>query len=216
MNDYENGFVTGIGVGATKHADFMSKEIGELASALSKFQGEVKDAIKNKSVNFGNVSYKHADLPAVLCEIRPLLSKNNLSLCQLPTSTDSKVILKSILMHSSGQYITWDTEIPIGGKIDAQAVGKVISYARRYAACSICGVAQIDDPAETDGALDIKDDTTYCSNIDTIEHLIKNYSISKEWVDKCMVGANVTSLRDLTEEQSLKMLSALENKITKS
>jgi hypothetical protein len=199
----------------TKSNDFMSSSIAALASALSKVQGEIKDVIKNKSVSFGNTSWKHADLPSVLCEIRPLACKNNLSLCQFPTSTDNKVILKSILMHSSGEYIIWDTEIPITGKMDAHSVGKAISYARRYATCCIYGIAQIDDPQETDGIMEDTSSVSYSSSIDTIEHLIKEYSVSKEWVDKCLQAANVSSLRELNEEQSQKMLTALEVKITK-
>ena len=56
-------------------------------------------------------------------------------------------MLKTILAHSSGEYVKSIT--PILTKDDSpQAQGSGITYARRYALAAIVGLAQIDDDAE--------------------------------------------------------------------
>lgn len=123
------------------------KEINEIALALSKLQGEVLNATKDKQ----GYNYSYADLAQVLDIARPLMAKHELSLTQMPnTVSDGKIGLTSILMHSSGQYIQSFFELPIesGTKMStAQACGSVITYMRRYALAAILGIAQTDEDA---------------------------------------------------------------------
>lgn len=126
-----------------------SDDIGELASALSKLQGEIKDAIKDTTAH----KYKYADLSQVLEISRPLLSKNGLSVSQLPGAAHDKITVDTILMHESGQWISSTIEmaaIPANGMNAAQAIGAVITYARRYALAAIVGITQTDTDAVAD------------------------------------------------------------------
>ena len=52
-----------------------SDSIGALATALSKVQGEIQDATKDTQA----YNYKYANLGQILNIIRPLFSKNGLS-----------------------------------------------------------------------------------------------------------------------------------------
>lgn len=134
----------------------MSESINELASALSLFQGEVKDAQKDKK----GFSYNYADLSQVLEIARPLMAKHGLSLAQFPGSAGEKVTIESFLMHRSGQYISGTIEMPVTlgkGMSPAQAVGSVITYARRYATGAILGITQTDNDAAVDKSDQHKD-----------------------------------------------------------
>lgn len=125
------------------------KELNEIALALSKLQGEVLNATKDKQ----GYNYSYADLAQILEIARPLMAKNGLSLTQMPTtSTDGKIGLTSLLMHTSGQNIQSFYELPIeaAAKMStAQACGSVITYMRRYALAAILGIAQTDEDAAT-------------------------------------------------------------------
>jgi hypothetical protein len=124
----------------------MSESLTELGVALSKFQGEVNNVSKDKS----GYGYKYADLAQILEAVRPLLSKHGLSVVQMPGKSDSGVTVTTMLLHSSGQWVQSETQLPMdtAAKMSAaQAAGSVITYARRYALAAALGIAQEDDDA---------------------------------------------------------------------
>jgi hypothetical protein len=120
-----------------------SESIKELATALAKAQGELAAAKKNKT----NPHFKsqYADLAAIWDAAREVLPANGLSVAQLPTPSErNEVLLDTMLMHSSGEWICSTISIPVG-KADAQGHGSALSYARRYALAAIVGIAVDDD-----------------------------------------------------------------------
>jgi len=126
-----------------------SKTISKIAVALSKFQGEVTDIPKNKQNEY--MKNRYADLQGVLEIVRPLLAKHELTIIQTPSTEGEKVKLTTLLVHSSGEWIkdTLFMDITTNNKATtkAQAIGSVITYARRYSLSSILGIAQADDDA---------------------------------------------------------------------
>lgn len=123
-----------------------SEQINELAGALAKVQGEIQDAHKDKS----GYGYQYADLGQVLQIARPLMSSHGLSFSQFPTrpETAGQIALTTILMHTSGQYLSSTAEIPAEAKKGlsaAQCVGSGLSYLRRYALAAVIGITQTDD-----------------------------------------------------------------------
>lgn len=121
-----------------------SESIGKIAKSISLLQGEIEDLTRDKK-GFG---YKYADLSQCLKIIRPLLTKNGLSITQIPGFNEDRVSLETIIMHESGEWIGGTIEIPVTvvkGMIPAQAYGSTISYARRYALVSHLGIATEDD-----------------------------------------------------------------------
>lgn len=123
-----------------------SETIAKLSLALSKLQGEVHDAYKGNQ----GYGYKYADLSAVLEIVRPLLTKHELAVIQQPSNADDKVTVETMLCHSSGEWISEKMSMPIQvgkGMTQAQAIGSVITYCRRYALAAVAGVAQTDDDA---------------------------------------------------------------------
>lgn len=126
-----------------------SELINELCTALSKAQGEMQSAIKDKVNPY--FRSKYADLSAVWDVARPVLSKHGLCVIQttqmIPNS--NQIVLVTTLAHCSGQWIS--SELPLNpAKNDSQGVGAAITYLRRYSLSAIVGVVcDEDDDGET-------------------------------------------------------------------
>jgi len=115
-----------------------SAELNELFSALAKAQDEMNIAGMNASNPF--FKSKYADLADIVKASRPALTKHGLSITQpiLPTE-DGQSMLHTILGHSSGQWLESRMKI-MPSKPDVQSLGSYITYIRRYAYASICGI----------------------------------------------------------------------------
>ncbi len=120
-----------------------SEQINELAGALAKAQGQMENATKNKANP--HFKSKYADLAAVLDAIRAPLSANGLSTVQTMQIAERCIILRTTLLHSSGQYIA--TDYPIAAGLKPQEMGSAMSYGRRYSLTALVGIAQDDDDA---------------------------------------------------------------------
>ncbi len=126
-----------------------SEAINELAAALSKAQGEMQAAIKDKVNPFFKSSY--ADLGSVWDAARPVLSKYGLCVMQTTeiSADGSQIIMVTTLAHTSGQWVK--SFLPLNpAKNDSQGVGAAMTYLRRYSLSAIVGVVcDEDDDGET-------------------------------------------------------------------
>lgn len=172
-------------------------EIGKLAAALSKAQGQMKGAAKDADNPF--FKSKYADLASVWEACRKALSDNELSVTQVVDSNETGMFLHTILMHSSGERIEGCMPIQFSEKTTAQQIGALITYFRRYALSAIVGVAPEDDdgneasktplqspaakwakskPGETDkikaDATEFSRDLEMCESIGELNRLIEN------------------------------------------
>ena len=126
-----------------------SEQINELASALSKAQGEMQAAIKDSVNPF--FKSKYADLGSVWESCRPVLGKNGLCVIQTTEMLNEKIVMVTTLAHSSGQWIK--SYLPLNpAKNDSQGVGSAITYLRRYSLSAIVGVV-CDDDDDAEGAM---------------------------------------------------------------
>lgn len=123
-----------------------SEQINELATALSKAQGELENA--SKSSNNPHFKSRYADLAEILNTIRPVFSQHGLAVTQCPSFEGGIASVETVLMHSSGQWISSVISAPCS-KQDAQGVGSAITYCRRYALAAVAGIAQEDDDANS-------------------------------------------------------------------
>lgn len=122
-----------------------SETIGALAKALSKVQGQLRPAIKDAKNPFFKSNY--ADLNSVWDSCRQLLTENGLSVAQLNKPAENGVIIETLLMHESGEWISGEMFLPLT-KQDAQSVGSAVTYGRRYGLAAVVGiVADEDDDA---------------------------------------------------------------------
>jgi hypothetical protein len=128
-----------------------SDNINELAAALSKAQAEFS-AVPKDSVNpFFKSTY--AALPDVVRTATPVLTKYGLAVSQFIDCTDDgHDLLKTYLLHSSGQYITHSMRLYLV-KDDPQGQGSAVTYARRYSYMAALGlVADNDDDGNSASA----------------------------------------------------------------
>lgn len=115
-----------------------SEQLNELFSALCAVQGELRTVAMDSTNPHYRSSY--ASLESVVQTVNPVLSRHGLCLSQW---VDGEALV-SILGHKGGQWIASDYPIrPV--KQDPQGVGSAITYARRYSAMSILGLAPEDD-----------------------------------------------------------------------
>lgn len=133
-----------------------SDSIAKLAPALLKAQKEMGNAVKDSKNPF--FKSKFADLNSVREAVTPALHNNGIVILQLNTSVffgDGnlvKDVVRTTLLHESGEYIYSDTVIVSGKPNDPQAHGAALSYARRYGLSSMLSVGAEDNDAE--GAMD--------------------------------------------------------------
>ena len=123
-----------------------SESIAKLALALSKAQSKITGALTDSNNPF--FKSKYADLASVMDAIRIPFAENELAVTQLVQENDSKHFLVTMLMHSSGEYVTSTYPLVIKDLNNPQAIGSVVTYARRYTLAAIAGVAQVDDDGE--------------------------------------------------------------------
>ena len=122
-----------------------SEQLNELAGALAKAQGSMVAATKDTENPFFKSSY--ADLASVWEVIRKPLSDNGLSVLQSLDYRGNVRVLETILLHTSGQYISSYLDLT-PKDASSQAIGSAITYARRYALSALVGVCAEDDDGE--------------------------------------------------------------------
>jgi hypothetical protein len=122
-----------------------SDQINELAAALAKAQGQMRNALKGaENPHFRS---RYADLADVWDAVREPLAANGIAVVQVPSYADGRLTVETMLMHTSGQWIAGALSAPVS-KADPQGVGSATTYLRRYALASMAGVAQDDDDAQ--------------------------------------------------------------------
>lgn len=119
-----------------------SAEIDKIAKALAACQAEVKSAEEDKK----NPHFKsqYSSLKSIWQACREALSKNGLSVTQLTSCDGDMIMLNTLLMHESGQWLLSTMPI-ISAKATPQAMGSSITYMRRYCLAAAVGVASGED-----------------------------------------------------------------------
>jgi len=120
-----------------------SEQINEIAAALSKAQGAMQNAVMDK-IN-PHFRSRYATLASVLDSIRKPLSDNGLAVTQTIGIQNGGMVLTTMLMHTSGQWLSSEYPLPIG---KPQEMGSAQTYARRYSlAALVCNSSEEDDDA---------------------------------------------------------------------
>jgi len=127
-----------------------SEQTNEIAAALAKAQGSMKNPEKNKTANIpmkngGKYSYNYADLPNTFDTVRASLSGNGLS-HTFATTIDHQggdTVCTCRLSHSSGQW--YESEAFLPGSSDIKGMAANLTYLKRYLFSGLVGVAGEDD-----------------------------------------------------------------------
>jgi hypothetical protein len=155
--------VNGIGL---RHSSTMG-ELGKALAAASLDFDTVVKAEENPFYTTPKKKAKYADLAEMIRATRPALSKHGLAVLQSPRLKNHSVQITTMLLHSSGEWIQDDLELPADQtmkfeengkrvtkfdasgspimKFDPQTVGSAIAYARRYSYGAILNIAGEED-----------------------------------------------------------------------
>lgn len=126
-----------------------SESTAALASALALAQGAWSNPPKSREVSVsinggGKYKFAYATLDTILDHIRAPLSENGLSVTQAIDVAGERVVVRTVLMHSSGEWLESVTPL-IGNTAKPQEFGSAVSYARRYALSAMLSITADDD-----------------------------------------------------------------------
>jgi hypothetical protein len=120
-----------------------SESIKELSAAMAKFTLALDGAAKDKTNP--HFKSKYADLSSVCDAIRTALAGTGLSYVQNSHQFERGAAIETVILHSSGEWLSTGI-VPVSmSKGDAQGFGSAMTYARRYSLSMAFGVAPDDD-----------------------------------------------------------------------
>ena len=123
----------------------LSDQTAELFIALAEAQTNMTGAIKDASNPFFKSSY--ADLTSVIKAIKKPVSDAGLAVAQFPISKEGHIGVRTLLMHTSGQFMEEAFYLPIQ-KLTPQEGGSAVTYAKRYALAALFCLPTVDDDSE--------------------------------------------------------------------
>lgn len=197
-----------------------SESLKAFAPAFLKAQSAITFAAKDATnPHFKN---RYADLPAVIDAVKPALNKNGITFTQTPSPSETGFLaLTTRLMHETGEFIEDTATLPLP-KADPQGYGSAMTYARRYALASICGLFQDDDdgqaasgpvsrqePAKSQGKA-ISDKTR-----DGLINFMEDPKLGPR-VEAAMKAYKVRSIDEFTEEQGQAIIVKLSKEAVSS
>lgn len=127
--------------------------LGKLTEALAKAQALIAPPKKTRKVDFvyegKRTFYMYADLADVIaCSVKAL-SDNGLCVTHQVIEREPNVFtLRTILLHTSGEFLESSFPIPDPLKGKPQGFASILTFWRRYAYCGLVGIAAEED---TDG-----------------------------------------------------------------
>lgn len=124
-------------------------QVSELISALVEAKKHLQNPRRNKTVSVrtktgGTYDFSYTTLDVVLSSTTKILADHGLVITQQIEGKDGASYLETILWHTSGQSISSSVPLVIEGQ-GAQAFASAVTYMRRYAICSLLGIAPDDD-----------------------------------------------------------------------
>jgi len=171
-----------------------SETVAEIFAALNQAQAEMTGAKKDGDNPFFNSRY--ADLTSVIRAIKTPFANAGLSFVQAPINEGDKIGCQTRICHSSGEWV--ETEIVFNlQKLDPQAAGSAITYAKRYTLQSMAGVPSVDD----DGEMAMVREPEMISAEDA-QALIDRINRMNRSVERFLKPYNVQSMFDLTADQA--------------
>ena len=116
----------------------------EIAGRFAQALNAVQNVAKTQTADTGKYSYRYADLGDVLDECKRVCQEFGLSVFQIPSYDQDKMIVSTVLLMEDGSSLAF---APMGLRLppDAQAYGSALTYARRYSLLTIFGIAPEDD-----------------------------------------------------------------------
>jgi ERF superfamily protein len=126
-----------------------STRAAQLSLALSRAQGEFTTVRKDKTARVEKegrllYTYKFADWSDMLEMLRPVLTKHELAISQIPKFREGKLRLVTQLLHASGG-MREDDGFAIPEGLEPQKLGAYMTYYKRIAGSAMLGISAEED-----------------------------------------------------------------------
>lgn len=123
-----------------------SSNVSNISAALLKAQIKMGSATKGASNPF--FRSKYADYGAVLEVVKEPLNEEGISILQSSYSDAAGHYVETVLLHTSGEFLSSGPLRLELAKVDMQSLGSSITYSRRYQLQALLGVPSADDDGE--------------------------------------------------------------------
>jgi len=122
----------------------------ELYKALVEAQKAIKSLPRTKEVSVRTKSgstyaFRYAPLDAIITHVRKPLTDNGLWFMQSVERVDDLTVLKTFLVHSSGECFSTVVPLSLNQSMTPQEQGSALTYAKRYGLCAILGLVADED-----------------------------------------------------------------------
>ena len=129
--------------------EVVDKVVGAFVQAQAEFPPIPKNQTVEVRTDKGRYTYSYADLPSIMAAVTPVLAKYKLGIIHRALPFDDGVRVVTMLVHESGQSVSSDLTMSTK-QGTPQAIGSLLSYAKRYNVSLILGLAAEEDD---DGAI---------------------------------------------------------------
>lgn len=121
-----------------------SNEIGALAKAMGLFRSKVEQPAKDANNPF--FKSKYVTLEGVIKSVDTAIIDTGLTWYQEPVSDNNKIGVATHIFHESGEWLAFEPFYVTPTKVDPQAQGSALTYAKRYSLAAAFGISSdIDD-----------------------------------------------------------------------
>lgn len=128
-----------------------SENIINISKALNEAQKQLGSVSKGKDNPYFNSKY--ADINEVIKTVKEVLNNNGITFIQplnvKEVAGEKITVVETILLHTSGEFISSETEVVTKTQGDAQKYGAAITYSRRFGLQSLVGLPAEDDDGNT-------------------------------------------------------------------
>lgn len=160
-----------------------------IASALVKFQSQLKPVEKTAENPFFKSNY--ADLSSILAAVMPILSTNGLAIMQPMKVQDGFTILKTVLVHESGESL--ESEMILPPHADPQKYGALITYYKRYQLQAMLGINTEEDD---DG-----------NSVSIHANNIQKFSLASDAQKYALKKMNIQFTDNITKDEASKLIA---------
>ena len=123
-----------------------SPTVTKIAAALLLAQKEISGAKKGATNPFFKMKY--SDLGSVMEACKDAFNNHGISVLQPIVFQDGVNIVKTILLHESGEFIESSMKVSCKNPDNPQEMGSAITYAKRYALQALAFIPSEDDDGE--------------------------------------------------------------------
>lgn len=188
----------------------ISDERTNIIPALVKAQGSIGSRVLKDAKN-PHFKSDYATLQQVMSQVMDHLAENGLFMTQEPTEAAGGVYVATHIVHTSGEWISFDAIYMPAPKQDAQGYGSAITYARRYALMPVFGLA----PADDDGNAAVASTPVYI-NDDQVHELRDLIDRSETDQAKFLSWLKADRIDSIPADSFARAKSALQKKLNQS